>query len=62
MKVPYTAAHGAIRFSFSRENGDADVDRVLEAMPGIIENLRSLSPFWKTKDRPADAAFNPTYA
>ena len=65
MKVPYTAAHGAIRFSFSRENGDEDVDRVLEVMPGIIANLRSLSPFWKDKGaaKPtADAAFNPTYA
>ncbi|MCF4164816.1 cysteine desulfurase NifS [Zavarzinia compransoris] len=64
MKVPYTAAHGAIRFSFSRENGDADVDRVLDAMPAIIADLRSLSPFWKDK-RPGaatDAAFNPTYA
>ncbi len=37
MNVPYTAAHGAIRFSFSRENSDADVDRVIEVMPAIIE-------------------------
>ena len=32
MKVPYTAAHGAIRFSFSRENTSEDVDRVLAAL------------------------------
>ncbi|MFA5121517.1 cysteine desulfurase NifS [Zavarzinia sp.] len=62
MKVPYTAAHGAIRFSFSRENGEEDVDRVLEVMPGIIEKLRALSPFWKANRAPAAETFNPTYA
>ena len=59
MKVPYTAAHGAIRFSFSRENNDEDVDRVLEVMPRIVDKLRGLSPFWKAG---AKADFEPTYA
>jgi cysteine desulfurase len=61
MQVPYTAAHGAIRFSFSRDNIDADVDRVLEVMPGIIEKLRALSPYWQGEGR-APAAFQPVYA
>ena len=61
MKVPYTAAHGAIRFSFSRENTDQDVDQVLEAVPPIIAKLRELSPFWQGADK-APAAFNPTFA
>lgn len=61
MNVPYTAAHGAIRFSFSRENGDADVDRVIEAMPEIIAKLREMSPFWRERDVHT-AAFNPSYA
>jgi cysteine desulfurase len=59
MKVPYTAAHGAIRFSFSRDNTDEDVDHVLAVMPGIVEKLRSLSPFWKSGQQ---GAFAPTYA
>jgi cysteine desulfurase len=42
MKLPYTAAHGAIRFSFSRDNTIEDVDRVLAAMPPIVEKLRNL--------------------
>jgi cysteine desulfurase len=45
MSVPYTSAHGATRFSLSRFNTDADVDRVLEATPKIIKRLRELSPF-----------------
>ncbi len=45
MGVPFTAVHGSIRFSFSRYNTDADVDAVLEHMPGIVKKLRSMSPF-----------------
>jgi cysteine desulfurase len=47
MGVPYTAAHGAIRFSFSRFNTEADVDKIIEALPPIIEWLREMSPFWE---------------
>lgn len=61
MKVPYTAAHGAIRFSFSRENTDEDVDHVLDVMPGIIARLREMSPFWDGKNA-GQSGFAPTYA
>jgi len=46
MGVPYTAAHGAIRFSFSRYNTQEDVDAVVEVMPGIISKIREISPYW----------------
>ncbi|XGV99310.1 MAG: cysteine desulfurase NifS [Leptolyngbya sp. BL-A-14] len=45
MGLPYTTLHGSIRFSLSRYTTDADVDRVLEVMPGIVERLRAMSPF-----------------
>ncbi|MCP5229933.1 cysteine desulfurase NifS [Accumulibacter sp.] len=64
MGIPYTAAHGTIRFSLSRYNTDTEVDRVIEVVPGIIAQLRKLSPYW-TDDGPAanpEAAFTPTYA
>lgn len=61
MSIPYTAAHGATRFSLSRETSDADIDHVLAVMPGIIEKLRDLSPFW-SKDGSNAASFQPTYA
>jgi cysteine desulfurase len=44
MKVPFTAASGAVRFSLSRDNDAADVDRVLEVMPRIVEELRQTAP------------------
>lgn len=45
MGVPFTAAHGSIRFSLSRYNTRDDVDFVIERMPAIVERLRKLSPF-----------------
>lgn len=47
MGVPFTAAHGSIRFSLSVYNTEEEVDFVLAKMPSIIANLRALSPFWE---------------
>ena len=47
MGVPFTAAHGSIRFSLSVYNTVEEVDLVIARMPAIIESLRKLSPFWK---------------
>jgi cysteine desulfurase len=48
MGVPHTAIHGSIRFSLSRYNTEAEVDTVIDVMPGIIRSLRTLSPYGKT--------------
>lgn len=61
MQIPFTAAHGAIRFSLSPETTDDEIDHVLEVMPGIIEGLRAMSPFWSENGAAPDA-FNPEYA
>ncbi|MDA8079972.1 MAG: cysteine desulfurase NifS [Nitrospiraceae bacterium] len=49
MGVPYTAVHGSIRFSLSRYNTEKEIDRVIEIMPGVIRELRQLSPFGREK-------------
>ncbi len=49
MGVPFTAAHGSIRFSLSVYNTEDEVDFVLDKMPGIIANLREMSPFWQNR-------------
>lgn len=46
MGVPFTMAHGSIRFSLSVYNIEEEVDFVIEKMPAIIERLRGMSPFW----------------
>lgn len=47
MGVPFTAAHGSIRFSLSRYNTQEEVDRIADVMPKIVNRLRELSPFVK---------------
>ena len=45
MGVPFTAAHGSIRFSLSRYSTEEEVDYTIEKMPPIVNQLRELSPF-----------------
>lgn len=45
MGVPFTFAHGSIRFSLSRYTTQEDVDLVVKEMPAIITRLREISPF-----------------
>lgn len=45
MGVPFTYAHGSIRFSLSRYTTEKDIDTVLEVFPPIVKNLREISPF-----------------
>jgi cysteine desulfurase len=53
MGVPFTAAHGSIRFSLSVYNSEEEIETVLKELPPIISRLREISPFWK--DRAARA-------
>jgi len=46
MGVPFTMAHGSVRFSLSIYNTEKEIDFVIEKMPAIIERLRGMSPFW----------------
>jgi cysteine desulfurase len=58
MDVPFTAIHGSVRFSLSRYTKEEEIDAVLDVFPGIVGNLRRLSPYWdQEKDRPAQRAF-----
>jgi cysteine desulfurase len=43
MGLPHARTLGSIRFSLGAANTDADVDRVIEALPPLVEKLRSLT-------------------
>ena len=46
MGVPFTMAHGSIRFSLSIYNTEEEIDFVIGKLPAIIERLRGMSPYW----------------
>ena len=48
MGVPFTAIHGSVRFSLSRYNDESEIDKVIEILPPIIKELRTLSPYGKS--------------
>lgn len=45
--LPYEQAIGSVRFSLGKDTTDADVDAVIEALPDMIERLRSVSPAYR---------------
>lgn len=49
MGVPFTMAHGSIRFSLSIYNTEAEIDVVIDKLPPIIEKLRNMSPYWQSE-------------
>jgi len=63
MGIPYTAAHGSIRFSLSRTTTALEIASVIEQLPPIIAHLRALSPYWtQNKAQLARAGeFSPAY-
>jgi cysteine desulfurase len=64
MGIPLTAAHGTLRFSLSRYNAMNEIERVIEAVPPIVAQLRKLSPYWNENGPVEDPlkAFAPAYA
>lgn len=51
MGVPFTSAHGSIRFSLSRFTTEEEIDYTLSVLPEIIERLLEISPFWDNKTK-----------
>lgn len=44
---PHDVAHGSLRLSLCEWNTDEEVDRILDAVPEVVEYLRGMSPLWK---------------
>jgi len=49
MGVPFTFVQGSIRFSLSRYNTEEDIDYIIDKLPTIINRLREISPYGKTR-------------
>ena len=44
---PHDVARGSLRLSLCEWNTDEEVDRILDAVPEVVEYLRGMSPLWK---------------
>ena len=62
MQIPFTAAHGTIRFSLSRYTREREIDKVIEVVPAIIAKLRDFSPYWKDGEPLDIKVFEPVVA
>ncbi len=51
MGLPHAIAHGSLRLSLGRENTEAEIDRVIEVLPGIVQRLREMSPLYSDAKR-----------
>lgn len=45
--IPHELAHGSLRLTLGRDTTEADVDRVLEVLPSVINTLRAMSPVYE---------------
>mgnify|MGYP002533865468 CR=1 FL=1 len=43
----HDVAHGSLRLSLCEWNTDEEIDRILDAVPEVVEYLRGMSPLWK---------------
>jgi cysteine desulfurase len=59
MGVPFTYAHGSIRFSLSRFTTSEEVEFVIQAMPKVIDTLRKISPYSGLTDEEMEATACP---
>lgn len=48
MGLPHETAHGSVRFTLGDDTAEADIDYVLETLPGIVKKLREMSPLYPT--------------
>jgi cysteine desulfurase len=51
MFVPAEEARCSMRFTLGKWTSQADIDALLNTLPGIISKLRDMSPLYKTKTK-----------
>ena len=51
MGLPVEVARGSLRLSIGPDNTQEDVDAILEAVPQVVERLRSMSPLWEALEK-----------
>jgi cysteine desulfurase len=47
MGVDAATAQGSLLFSFGMQNQEEDIERIMEALPPVVEKLRNMSPVYR---------------
>lgn len=45
--IPHEVAHGSLRLSIDETNTEEQIDYILEAVPQVVNYLRTMSPVWE---------------
>ena len=53
--LPHEIAHGSLRLTLSEFTTENEIDYVLGKLPGIVENLRKMSPLYKERKAEGNA-------
>ena len=43
---PHEVAHGSLRLTIDAGNTEEEIDKIIEAVPAVVERLRDMSPVW----------------
>ncbi len=44
--LPHEIAHGSLRLSIGEYNTEAEIDHIIQVVPGVVQRLRDMSPVW----------------
>jgi cysteine desulfurase len=47
--LPHEIAHGSLRLTLGKDTTEAEIDTVVEVLPGIVDRLRQMSPLYDAK-------------
>ena len=53
--LSHEIAHGSLRLTLGMQNTEEDVDYIIETLPQIVAQLRSMSPLWETIQKEQNA-------
>ena len=49
--LPHEVAHGSLRLSLSEYNTEEEIEKIIEAVPQVVEYLRNISPVWEELEK-----------
>jgi cysteine desulfurase len=58
---PYEYAHGSMRFTLGKDTTKTDIDYVMKVLPGVVEELRRISPINLDPEKPEQVSLEKAF-